>query len=66
MASPHVAGVVALLYEQTPSLRVAEVRVKLRNGAGNHNGPFDSPTVCYSYDGEHEGIVWAPGALAQP
>ncbi len=63
MAAPHVAGVVALM-QQSGSLSPEEVRAKLQTSADRQGAsPLDSPTSSYTYDGEREGIVWAPGAL---
>ncbi len=74
MASPHTAGVAALLWQQAlPSgtLTSEDVRRKTRNGAYNSWVgtplmpllPKDSPTSSYSYDGVREGVLSAPGAL---
>lgn len=63
MAAPHVAGVVALM-QQSSSLSPEEVRAKVRASADRQGtSPLDSPTSSYTYDGEREGVVWAPGAL---
>jgi subtilisin family serine protease len=66
MAAPHVAGVVALMAEQsavTPDV----ARRRLRLGAdGVTIAPLDSPAGGYSFDGEREGVVSAPGALSAP
>ena len=69
MASPHTAGVAALLYQQAGgSLSPSLVRSKLTAGASNPLGaaPKDSPTTCYSFDGVREGVLYAPSALAAP
>jgi subtilisin family serine protease len=67
MAAPHVTGVVALMAEQSAGLTPDDVRRRLRVGADNVNvAPFDSPASGYSFDGEREGIVSAPGALSAP
>ena len=69
MASPHTAGVAALLYQQAGgSLSPSLVRSKLAAGASNPLGaaPKDSPTTCYSFDGVREGVLYAPSALAAP
>jgi subtilisin family serine protease len=64
MAAPHVAGVVALISEQVTTLTPEDVRRRLRNGADAvDTAPIDSPSGGYSYDGEREGVVSAPGAL---
>ena len=66
MASPHVAGVVALLYSQNLALKPADVRQKL-TGTGRAlligTATRDGRTTCYSDDGVREGILSAPGAL---
>jgi subtilisin len=66
MAAPHVAGVVALMAEQS-ALTTDDARRRLRFGADAVDiAPFDSPAGGYSFDGEREGVVWAPGALSAP
>jgi subtilisin family serine protease len=66
MAAPHVAGVVALMTQQS-ALMPDEARQGLRLGAdAAGSAPFHSPAGGYSFDGEHEGVVWAPGALSAP
>ena len=67
MASPHAAGVAALLYEKNGSLSPSEVRSKIRTGASSRDiAPKDSPSACYSFDGVREGILSVPGALSAP
>lgn len=67
MAAPHVTGVVALMAEQLATLTPDDARQRLRAGArAVDTAPIDSPAGGHSFDGEHEGIVWAPGALAAP
>jgi len=67
MASPHVAGVVALLYSQNANLTPAEARQKLTGGASLIGiAPYDGRTTCYTFDGVREGILSAPGALSAP
>ncbi len=67
MASPHVAGVVALMWEKTLKaggvLSPETARQKLILGADNPSAPLDSPTSSYSFDGDREGVLNAPGAL---
>jgi serine protease len=67
MASPHAAGVAALLYQQAGgTLSPNSVRSKIIAGRSNPAAPKDSPTSCYSFDGEREGVLSASGALAAP
>ena len=67
MAAPHVAGVAALLMEQSGATAPEDVRRRLRLGAdGLDAAPADSPSTAYTFDDEREGIVYVPGALAQP
>lgn len=61
MAAPHVSGVVALMLQNKPTLDAEGIRRQIRESAdGNGATPLDSPTMGYSFDGEREGIVWAP------
>ncbi len=69
MASPHVAGVAALLWQQAllanQSVSSEVIRSLLQTGAQNlATAPLDSPTTSYSFDGVREGVLSAPGALA--
>ena len=67
MASPHVAGVAALLYQQAGgNLSPVTVRNKIVASGANTAGtaPKASPTSCYSFDGNAEGVLDAPYALA--
>lgn len=67
MAAPHVTGVVALMAEESMTLTPDSARQRLRTGARAVGAaPIDSPAGGYSFDGEQEGIVWAPGALSTP
>ena len=71
MASPHVAGVVALLWEQAlargTTLAPEDARRRIRAGAQLRNtAPLNSLSSTYTFDGEREGILSAPGALAAP
>ena len=68
MAAPHVAGVVALMWDQADdsggSLSPGQARIKIVGSAIRQGqAPLNSPTGSYSYDGSREGIVSAPGAL---
>lgn len=65
MAAPHVAGVAALLLQKfSADLTPEGVRDRIRLTAdGQASDPLDSPTTGYTFDGEREGILWAPGAL---
>ncbi|MBI4638479.1 MAG: S8 family serine peptidase [Candidatus Rokubacteria bacterium] len=68
MSAPHVAGVVTLLWEKYvalgASLTPEEARSILRSTADRLDAaPLNSPTTGYTFDGEREGVVWAPGAL---
>jgi subtilisin len=66
MAAPHVTGVVTLMAEQS-TVTPDDARRRLRLGAdGASIAPLDSPASGYSFDGEREGVVWAPGALSAP
>jgi subtilisin family serine protease len=68
MSAPHVTGVVALMWEKAQLVSTAlapeDARAAIRNKADRPGtAPLDSPTTGYSYDGEREGVLWAPGAL---
>jgi subtilisin len=65
MAAPHVTGVVALMAEKFGlSLTPEGARSVIRSSAARIGvAPLDSPTLGYTFDGEREGIVSAPGAL---
>jgi subtilisin len=65
MACPHLAGVLALLYEQSGgSMDPETARAKVMQGADLvGTAPLDSPTTCYTFDGDREGVLSAPGAL---
>lgn len=72
VAAPHLAGVLALIQDQAfrqglNLLDLEEVRGRIRAGADRiGEAPLDSLSANYTFDGEREGILWAPGALAQP
>lgn len=67
MAAPHAAGVVALLLEKSLplSLTLAPADVKALIMVGDKEGlaPLNSPTSSYTFDGEREGILYAPAVL---
>jgi subtilisin len=63
MASPHVAGVVALLLEKEPTLDPTDVKIRIMSGDRVGTAPLNSPTSSYTYDGECEGILYAPTVL---
>jgi subtilisin family serine protease len=70
MASPHVAGVVALMWQKELSLGLnlsPEVaRTRIRNNVDRPGtAPLDSPTEEYTFDSEREGVIWAPSALGE-
>jgi len=52
MAAPHVAGVVALLLENEPSLDPAVVKARIKSGDREGVAPLNSPTGSYTFDGE--------------
>jgi subtilisin len=67
MAAPHVAGVAALLFQAKSSSTVEEIRGRVGTGAVRQGvAPLNSPTGSYTFDGEREGVLSAPGALAVP
>lgn len=67
MAAPHVAGMAAVLQQQFGNALTSEdVRRKIANGAANLAAPYASPAAGYTFDGDLEGILNAPGALAAP
>ncbi|MDH3975402.1 MAG: S8 family serine peptidase [Deltaproteobacteria bacterium] len=66
MAAPHVAGVIALMFEEANGYLEPEV---VRSGIKNNafligTAPLDSPVSSYTYDGIREGVISACGALA--
>jgi subtilisin family serine protease len=61
MASPHVAGIAARLYQKGLTSDTEGVRTWLRvNAVGKGIKPLDSPTTLYTFDGEREGTAVAP------
>ncbi len=64
MAAPHAAGVVALMLDKDPALTPVQIKTMLLlNGDNEGLAPFNSPTSSYSFDGEREGILYAPTVL---
>jgi subtilisin family serine protease len=68
MSSPHVAGVIALMWEKEISIGLslapefARTRIRM-NVDRPGTVPLHSPVAEYSYDLEREGVIWAPSAL---
>lgn len=63
MAAPHVEGVVALLLQRFPGLTPEGVKGRIMVGDRNLTAPLNSPTGSYTFDGEREGILYAPKVL---
>jgi len=63
MAAPHAAGVVALLLEKEPGLTPVQVKGRIMSGDKEGLAPLDSPDGYYTFDGEREGILYAPAVL---
>jgi subtilisin len=65
MASPHVAGVVALMVQNAGGNLDPEVaRSTIRSSAFRIGvAPLNSPTSSYTFDGEREGVVSACGVI---
>ncbi len=65
IASPYVAGALALLYQNCPGLTPAQVKSKLQNSArGQGDLPIASPSSAYTLDEIKEGVLSLPGLLA--
>src|SRR5262249_38524429 len=67
MSSPHVAGVVALMWEKEVSLGLTLApkppRTRIRNNVdGLGTAPLDSPLDESPFEGEREGVIGAPAA----
>jgi subtilisin family serine protease len=62
MASPHVAGVAALIYQKFPLLTPAAVKSRIANNPTAGSAPRPGITTCYTADGELEGVVSAVSA----
>ena len=65
MASPHVAGVAALIVDcKNGATNPAEIKDLIQGGAElKGKAPYHSPASSYGFDGTHEGILSATGAL---
>lgn len=63
MAAPHAAGVVALLLQKYPLLNPADVKARIMFGDKENIAPLNSTSGSYTFDGEREGILYAPTAL---
>ncbi|MDX1811539.1 MAG: S8 family serine peptidase [Gammaproteobacteria bacterium] len=58
MATPHVAGAVALTLSENTEYKTDKIRSVLRGTAsGKDSAPYASPTTSYTYDDEKEGVV---------
>lgn len=72
MASPHVAGIVALMAEKNPGLTAAQAEtiltgaaIALPAGCRNVTGPTGAvSTICWSADATGAGLITADAALA--
>ncbi|HEY7679451.1 MAG TPA: CARDB domain-containing protein, partial [Terriglobia bacterium] len=68
MAAPLVTGVVALMWQKElsmdHSLGPENARTRIRASVDRvAAAPLDSPVDGYTFDGEREGILWAPAAV---
>ena len=64
MAAPHVAGVVALMWQKLGAISPENARARIRNNVARWGtAPLDSAVEGYTFDGEREGILWAPSAV---
>jgi len=63
MASPHVAGVVALRLQKDAALNPVEVKARIMSGQREGQAPLNARAGQYSFDGEREGILYAPTVL---
>jgi subtilisin family serine protease len=64
MASPHTAGVAALIWQKALSLGQTMTPEDIRSGASNLAAQIDSPSTSYTFDGVREGILSVAGTLA--
>ncbi|MBI4479949.1 MAG: S8 family serine peptidase [Acidobacteria bacterium] len=68
MSAPHVSGVVALMWQkelsQGHSLAPESARTRIRaNAIRPGTAPLDSEVDGYTFDGQREGVIWAPSAV---
>ena len=68
MAAPHVTGVVALMWQKELSLGASlapeAARARIRANVDRVSvAPLDSGVDGYTFDGEREGVLWAPSAV---
>ena len=68
MATPLVSGVLALMWAKAlfagGTLAPEDARAKIRSSADRINvAPLDNLSLIYTFDGEREGVLSAPGAL---
>lgn len=68
VAVRHQYGHVAAVLQQKcgKALSSEDVRRKIADGAANLSAPYHSPTTGYTFDGDLEGVLSAPNALAAP
>ncbi|WP_096778601.1 S8 family peptidase [Zobellella denitrificans] len=68
MAAPHVAGLAALMLQADAALPPDGVRTLIGCHATRRGqAPLSHPFISQSFDGEREGIAWAPATVgAQP
>jgi len=71
MASPHIAGLAAILWDQalanTAAVSPEDIRRRIRSSATLlGSAPLNSPTGGYTFDGQREGVANLPGALSTP
>jgi len=68
MSAPHVTGVVALMWQKElshgSSLAPEDARTRIRANVDRISvAPLDSGVGGYTFDGEREGVIWAPSAV---
>lgn len=71
MASPHVAGIVALMAQKFPGLDASQAEsiltgaaIALPAGCRNIMSPYGAETVCWGDDATGSGLITADAALA--